>query len=120
MGDLEKYLKQNDLWDTTTCILTSDHWWRIYRWDRLYYPLNQEEIGLYKDKIDHRVPLFIKLKHQKKGVEYQADTSTIFMKELISHLVDNTVQTPKELACFLDQKRESGTPAILKWEGLKH
>ena len=82
--------------------------------------LNPLEIGRYAGKIDHTVPLFIKLKGQSNGFEYPEETSTLFLKELTLSLLDGRISSAFDLQTFFDEKGKSRSSEIAKWEGFKH
>lgn len=75
LGQFRSELESEGLWDNSTIIFTSDHWWR--------------QSDQYDGKIDERVPLMIKLPNQKKGKIISTRVETVFLKKFVFDALKN-------------------------------
>jgi hypothetical protein len=97
LGEMRREMEAAGLWETTTIIVTSDHWWRT--------PPD--------GKIDKRVPFILKLAGQKHGMTYDAPFNTVLTSRLIQAILKGEQSTPESVARWLDQNRASvATPGI--------
>ena len=97
LGEVRREMEVAGLWETTTIIVTSDHWWRS--------PPD--------GKIDKRVPFILKLAGQKQGMTYDAAFNTVLTSGLIQAILMGEVSAPGSVAQWLDQNRTSvETPGI--------
>lgn len=97
LGEMRREMEAAGLWEETTLIVTSDHWWRT--------PVDGQ--------IDKRVPFILKLAGQKQGVTYDAAFNTVLTSQLIGAILSGELSTPDAVTRWLDQNRLSvGTPGI--------
>jgi hypothetical protein len=102
LGDLRLVLENAGLWDKTTLLLSSDHWWRINLW-RNEGRWTAEEAAVSGNQIDNRIPFLLKLKNQREGMTYGKAFNTIVTHDLILALLRGELATPREVAVWIDQ-----------------
>jgi len=91
VGDLRAAMEAAGLWDSTTVLLTSDHWFR-----------GAEALD---GKVDHRVPFLLKLAGQRKGMVYDKPFNTVLTHDLILAILSGELKTPDQVAAWLDSQR---------------
>lgn len=99
LGEFRQTLEDNNLWDNSTVIISSDHQWRInsYRgW------LSKEELEI-TDGVEHpKIPFFLKLKGQKESVIYDKPFNTVITYDLILAIMKGEISTIEEAKTWLD------------------
>jgi hypothetical protein len=88
LGELRRALEARGLWETTTILLSSDHWNRGSH--------------LLDGKKDHRVPFLLKLPGQKDGVVYDRPFNTVLSHDLLLAVLRGALRDPAALAAWLD------------------
>jgi hypothetical protein len=102
LGDLRLVLESGGLWDKTTLVVSSDHWWRINVW-RNEGRWTAEEAAVSGNQIDNRIPFLLKLKNQREGMTYGKAFNTIVTHDFILALLRGELATPREVAVWFDQ-----------------
>jgi len=92
LGLLRSAMELAGVWERTTVLISSDHWWR-------------EEDGAY-GRIDHRVPFILKLAENSESLTYSPRLNTVLTADLISFLLKNRPRSLLEVAEWLNQHRE--------------
>jgi|GEM_PF-6163227 len=115
IGYLKQKLQEAGLWDDTTIILTSDHWWRIYAAKAQQIPLLDSEWA-YREEIDHRVPFIIKLAGEDRRFEFEEECSNSILRKLVNAFFDGQIVNNEELALFFSSQKID----IEKWADLKY
>ncbi|MEZ4752622.1 MAG: sulfatase-like hydrolase/transferase [Bdellovibrionota bacterium] len=97
LGEIRSEMEKTGVWETSAVILTSDHWW----WHG--EPSNQ----IYRPDgtLDYRVPLMVKLPHEKVGLEYKAPFNNVLVHDLMLDLLRNEIPNAEALKAWVDQKR---------------
>jgi hypothetical protein len=86
---LRRSIEQAGLWNQTTILLTSDHWYR--------------KSASFDGKTDHRVPFLIKLAGVNQGLTYRKPFQSQVAAPLAAAILENRVKTPDDVALFLNQ-----------------
>jgi hypothetical protein len=92
-GELRRSMEDAALWKDTTVVLTADHWLR--------------ETNAYDGKLDHRVPLLIKMAGQTQNASYSKPLNTLLLPKLVLAVLKREVNTATELVQWLDAHRTS-------------
>jgi hypothetical protein len=100
LGEIRKTLEDNNLWEDSTIIVSSDHQWRvnIYQND-----LSEKERQITGGKEDARVPFFLKLKGQKETAIYDKPFNTVILHDLILAIMKGEVSTVNEAQTWLNR-----------------
>ena len=77
LGELRREMEAAGLWDDTTIIVTSDHWWRTPK----------------DGKVDKRVPFIMKLARQNEGVTYDGAFNSVVTSQLIHTILNGDLST---------------------------
>ena len=107
LGELRQAMESAGLWDSSTVIVSGDHWWRAEIWSRLD-SLTGEEAAVAPALPDHRVPFVVKLPDEKEPLAYQPEMNTVLTHDLLLALLRGEVRTPQQAAAWLDQHRSIG------------
>jgi len=108
LGQLRRAMEQAGTWDTTTVVISSDHWWRTEYWDMrkpIWSPADDPYRG---EGADHRIPFLIKLAGQKTGTRYQAPFNTVLTHDLILDVLNGKVSGADQVTTWLDTHRTIG------------
>ncbi len=92
-GELRQSMEHAALWDNTTVVLTADHWLR--------------DTNAYDGKIDHRVPLLIKMPGQAQSATYSKPINTLMLAKFALAVLKGELKTPAELTQWIDAARTS-------------
>lgn len=93
-GQLRLAMEQMELWDKTTVLVSSDHWWRTSKQlDRI---------------TDHRVPFILKLANSIEPIVYRKQFNTVISADLITAVLKKEIQNTSEICSWLDQHESSG------------
>jgi arylsulfatase A-like enzyme len=100
LGEIRKTVEDNNLWEDSTIIVSSDHQWRvnIYQND-----LSEKERQITGGKEDARVPFFLKLKGQKETAIYDKPFNTVILHDLILAIMKGEVSTVNEVQTWLNR-----------------
>jgi hypothetical protein len=97
LGDVRRSLEARGLWDSSTVLVTSDHWWR--------------EAPLHDGRRDHRVPFLLKLPGENEALTYAASFNTLLIHDLLIDVLASKITTPNAASRWLDLHRSiSETP----------
>src|SRR5205807_2671437 len=88
VGDLRAALERVGLWDRTTVLLSSDHYFRSSR--------------LFDQREDHRIPFLLKLAGQKSSFHYSRPFSTIVDGRLLLAVLAGEVGDAASVSEWLD------------------
>jgi len=109
LGELRRVMENAGTWETSTVIVTSDHWYRA----KPNKPWTSQGEGFTLSSYhDHRVPLMIKLPGQHRGVSYDTPFNTIATHDLILELLSkgNEVSDPNTVMQWIDRHRSTAPP----------
>ncbi len=90
-GELRHAMETAGAWETSTIIVTSDHWWR--------------EANNLDGKMDHRVPLLIKFPGRHESATYSKPLNTVVLHDLMLAVLRREIETPTDLTTWLEQGR---------------
>jgi arylsulfatase A-like enzyme len=107
LGELRQAMESAGLWDSSTLVVSGDHWWRAEIWSRLD-SLTEEEAAVAPPAPDHRVPFVVKLAGEKEALAYQPEMNTVLTHDLVLAVLRGEVRTPQQAAAWLDQHRSLG------------
>jgi len=88
LGRLHEVMRDAGLWDTSTVIVTSDHF--------------SSDAVLFDGKRSSRVPFMVKLPGQRSEVVYSRPVETIISKSLVLSILKGSISTPEQLVGFLE------------------
>ena len=88
IGQLRRAMESAQIWDESTILVSSDHWWR------------ERPTG--KAQPDYRVPFILKLPSQGKGVVYERPISTLVTSRLLLSILRGELSKPEDLIAWLD------------------
>lgn len=107
LGELRQAMESAGLWDSSTVVVSSDHWWRAEVWSRLD-SVTLEEAAVAPTVPDHRVPFLVKLAGQNAPLAYQPEMNAVLTRDLLLAVLRGEVRTPEQAAAWLDQHRSIG------------
>ena len=90
--ELRQAMKAAGVWDSTTVLLSADHWDRNSR--------------LVDRKSDRRVPFLLKLAGQTTRLDYNRRFDTVATHDLILSILRGELQDPESVARWLDQRSD--------------
>jgi hypothetical protein len=103
-GELRRTLEDARLWDSTTIVVTSDHWLRFDTLKSLAHwrsPEDQALVGLNS----HRVPFILKLAGHTEGFRYDSTFNTVVTHDLILALLRGELNNPQQIVRWLDEHK---------------
>jgi hypothetical protein len=98
LGRLRERMQAAGLWDSTTVIVTSDHFNR--------------DGTLFHGTIDRRVPFMIKMPGQTTGEVFDRQLNTIVTRRLITYILGGRLSTPGQVVEWLAGNRSTIIPAL--------
>ncbi|HUS11788.1 MAG TPA: sulfatase-like hydrolase/transferase [Pyrinomonadaceae bacterium] len=106
LGDLRSSMESAGVWDQTTVLLSSDHWWRTNIWEK-EPSWTKEEAHLLADRTDRRVPFMLKLAGPRGELSYNSQFNTVISQDLLLTILRGELSTPQQVAIWLDQHQSS-------------
>jgi hypothetical protein len=100
LGQIRADAEKAGIWEDTTWILTSDHWWKSEFW-KTQPGWTEEEESLATGETDQRVPFFVKIAGATDTVEYPAPLEIVIIPRLIEALWDGSIKSHQELSRWL-------------------
>ncbi len=89
IGSLRERLESEGLWDQTTILISSDHWWK--------------DSFQYDGVTDFRVPFMLKLAGQTRPVVFDTPFNTTLSHDLILSILEGDLSTPEEVVKWLEK-----------------
>jgi Sulfatase len=115
LGELRREMEAAGLWDSTTVLVSSDHWWRARE---VWAPVagipdnepywNPSDTALVPAETDYRVPFILKLAGQRQSLAYAPAFNTILSHDLVLGVLRGELTTPEAVASWLDRNRTIG------------
>jgi hypothetical protein len=90
-GELRRAMEAAGAWDSTTTLVSADHWLRVSAPDA---------------SIDHRVPFLLKLAGQTTRLDYTRPFDTVATHDLILAILRGELQDPESVARWLDRRND--------------
>lgn len=106
LGELRREMEQAGVWESSTVVVSSDHWWRSDYWrGRIFWTEFDQALEV---TLDRRVPFMIKLPAQKTTSNYDAPFNTVLTHDLIMDVLSGKVSNASQAAGWLDSHRTIG------------
>ncbi|NGX28323.1 MAG: hypothetical protein K940chlam1_00499 [Candidatus Anoxychlamydiales bacterium] len=106
--DIKNILIDAKLWDSSTLILTSDHWFRPNSW--IAFPesitISEKDKKMAKKRTQPLVPLLIKMPYQNQTISYDKPFNAIVLHNLVLDIFDNKISNETDLKNWLDNLDE--------------
>ena len=106
LGELRNALESAGMWENTTLLITSDHWWRFYESDR------KADLE-FATRLDKRVPFLIKLAGRNEGVACDAEFNNVILHDLVLELLGKGLTEPSGVLQWIDRNRSTARPLTL-------
>ncbi len=97
LGRLRVALQEAGLWDSTTLLVSSDHWW--------WFGSPENQVYRPDGALDFRIPFLLKMAGQKENKTYKAPFNAVSAHELLLKVLQGEVNSPKEVASWLDKNK---------------
>ncbi len=91
LGLLRKTMEQSGTWDTSTILVSSDHWWR--------------EAGSLDGKMERHVPFILKMPGNHQPITYSPEFNTVLTHDLILAVLRREITNHTDAVRWLDQNR---------------
>lgn len=85
--NIRSEMESRKLWDNTTIIVTSDHWWR--------------KSNEYDGIIDHKIPFIVKLPGKANKAIYTKQFNTIVAHDMVLAILDDRIKSTASLIDFI-------------------
>jgi hypothetical protein len=108
LGELRAALERARLWEDTTVIVSSDHWWRTDLWRPVRNFWSEADAMNQGPKPDHRIPFMIRLGRQERALRYEAPFNTVLTHDLILELLNRRVSKAEEIRDWIDLHKTIG------------
>jgi hypothetical protein len=103
LGEVRAAMEAADLWNASTVIVTSDHWWRaIHRGD---WGLLPEEEAVYAGGRDKRIPFLVKFAGEPDPAVYPKAFNTLLLHDLVLEVFAERLASSADVAVWLDANR---------------
>jgi hypothetical protein len=103
LGEVRAAMEAADLWDASTVVATSDHWWRaIHRGD---WGLLPEEETVFAGGRDRRIPFLVKFADQRDPLVYAKPFNTLLFHDLVLEVFAERLASADEFKAWLDANR---------------
>jgi hypothetical protein len=90
LGKIRRAIEEANLADSTTMIVSSDHWYR--------------EADLVDGRIDHRIPFLVHFPHDG-GFSYRPPFNTVITRALITAILRGEISSAAQSASWIDRAR---------------
>lgn len=105
VGELRRALEEAGMWDETTVLMMSDHWWRTDAYDFvLKGNLQAEERPFASLPFDPRVPFLLKLAGVQRESVYDKPFNTVLVRDLVVALLRGELREHEEVDRWFDRK----------------
>jgi hypothetical protein len=91
LGELRRTMEKSGTWETSTILVSSDHWWR--------------EATTLDGKLDKHVPFLLKLAGDHQPVTYTPEFNTVLTHDLILAILRGEVTHPDDAIRWLDRTK---------------
>jgi hypothetical protein len=108
LGELRATLERSGLWEETTIIVSSDHWWRTDFWKPVKNFWSDEDALNQPPQLDHRIPFIIHFAGQKTGMTYDPKLNTVLTHDLVLELLKKGITKPEQIKDWFDRNRTIG------------
>jgi hypothetical protein len=110
LGELRQAMEKAGTWDSTTILISSDHWWRTDYWESVQLDnfWSAKDTQSVADANDHRVPFLLKLAGEKTAGTYVAPFNTVLSHDLILEIMGGRITNSGQVTMWLDAHRTIG------------
>lgn len=109
LGNIRKAMEKAGVWDSSTVLISSDHWWRLdEKYNLENYTWSKEELKIMAKGIDRHIPFILKLKNQKTGSIYKNTFNTVLANELLLDLMQDKIKNSDEVFQWIDKRKTIG------------
>ena len=107
LGRLRQAMEKSNIWERTTLIVSSDHWWRtdLLETRRFWDP---DDAVIRSDRPDRRVPFIVRLAGQTGGATYEPEFNTVLTRDFIRAVMKGDVVLYEDAVKWLDDHRSIG------------
>lgn len=117
LGEVRTRMEAAGLWDSTTVVVTSDHWWRaIHRGD---WGLQPEEEAVFGSGENRRIPFFAKFPGQRRPVEFAKPFNTVLLHDFTLGVFAGRIATPIQASQWLGKARRAAPIPYLAPEHIR-
>ena len=106
MKEIKKLLVETKLWDSSTIIITADHWFRPSMWlssrFKEFCVISKKESEILQERPGPLIPLIIKMPYQKKGISYSKPFNAIVLHDLVLGIYKDKIKNESDLANWFD------------------
>jgi hypothetical protein len=99
---MREQMEAKGLWDSTTLIISADHWWRFKTEEYLSFMPAEQRNEVMKDK---RVPFLVKLANKPERFTYPNQFNTIATYDLVLGILSGELKTGTDLADRIEKLR---------------
>jgi hypothetical protein len=112
LGEVRAAMEAAGLWEQSTVIVSSDHWWRaIHRGD---WGLTPEEELVFAGERNRRVPFLVKLAGESEPSTYPRGFNTLLVHDLILDLLAGEITARESLVAWFDERRATARVPYLQ------
>lgn len=116
LGQLRSKMEQAGVWEQTTVVVSSDHWWRSDYWrSRIFRSASDPD----ERRVDHRVPFILRLAKHDTTLNYNAPFNTVLTHDLILEILQGRIAAPEQAASWLDLHRTIGESPYQNYEDVQ-
>jgi hypothetical protein len=107
LGKLRAEMELKGVWDNTTILITSDHWWRpFWKAHKIWTAEDESAMG---NTLDRRVPFVLKMPGAAtQRVAFDAPFNTVLTQDLLLAILRGEVVDTKGAAAWLEKNRSIG------------
>lgn len=103
LGRLRHQLEASGEWDKATILVSSDHPYRSYIWESMYYIATPEMQRLAHTVAGVSIPFLLKLPHQHSEVAYTRKFNSVVTSRLLEAVLAGEISTPQQASTWLDR-----------------
>ncbi|HVF51132.1 MAG TPA: sulfatase-like hydrolase/transferase [Pyrinomonadaceae bacterium] len=106
LGTLRRALEDAGLWEETTLLVSSDHWWRVPNvWKKESAFWTREDAAAWSGQTNHRIPFILKLAAHADAATYDAPFNTVLTQDLLLAVLRGELHDAPTVAAWLDRHR---------------
>ena len=106
-GIVRRAMEQAGVWQSSTVIVTADHWWRTDEVWKAAAGWTAEEQRIIAGRApDHRIPFMVKLAGKEPSMVFEHPFNTLVTRRIVMALLDGRLSTTRDLVQLLDSSTE--------------
>lgn len=116
LGEVRRAMEETGVWEQSTVIVSSDHWWRPHIWERSRMWTDEDESHFQdREAADQRVPYFIKMAGQQSALTVDEEFNTVLTHDLIVKLLGGELPSVEATRQWILQARTPvGSPCLFE------